>query len=136
MIPAGPVIVRSALRYFAAIFALGFVLGTVRTLWLAPAWGNVPAVLAELPVMLGASGWLARRITLRAALPHRFAALAMGGLALALLLLAELALGMLVLGETPREWLASLTRPPGALGLAGQVLFGLLPALAWRRPRG
>ena len=128
--------VRPALHYFAAVFALGFALGTLRTLWLAPAIGPTPAVLAELPVMLGASWWLARRIVGRAKLPSQRAALAMGALAFALLMGAELALGVLAFGETPREWLTGLTRLPGSLGLAGQALFGLLPALVWRGPQG
>ena len=130
------IVLRPALVYFAAIFALGFVLGTVRTLWLAPAIGPTGAVLAELPVMLAASWWLARRIVARTALPHAGATLALGLIALALLLAAELALAVAAFGETPGAWLASLARPPGALGLAGQVLFGLLPALAWRRQQG
>jgi hypothetical protein len=134
MIPGTRPVIRSALAYFAAIFALGFVLGTMRTLWLAPRLGETGAVLAELPVMLAASWWCARRIVARAALPGRGAALALGGLAFALLLAAELALALLLFGETAAAWLASLARLPGALGLAGQMLFGLMPALAWRRP--
>lgn len=121
-------IVRPALIYFAAIFALGFVLGTLRTLWLAPAVGETAAVMAELPVMLAASWWAARRVLARSALPSRDAALAMGALAFALLLAAELALA---LGQSAAQWLASLTRMPGPLGLAGQALFGLMPALVW-----
>ncbi len=59
------------------------------------------------------------------------AALGMGMLAFALLLGSELALALL-LGGTAQDWLAALARPPGALGLAGQVLFALFPALRWR----
>jgi hypothetical protein len=43
------------LRYFAGVFAVGFLLGTVCTLWLAPAVGEVAAVAIELPVIIGAS---------------------------------------------------------------------------------
>ena len=32
------------LRYFAGVFAVGFLLGTVRTLWLAPTIGDLAAV--------------------------------------------------------------------------------------------
>ena len=39
---------HDALIYLAAIFALGFVLGTIRTLWLAPAVGHLAAVALEL----------------------------------------------------------------------------------------
>ena len=52
--------IAAALRYFGIIFALGFVLGTIRTLWLAPIVGTVGAVLIELPIMLIAS-WLVAR---------------------------------------------------------------------------
>jgi hypothetical protein len=64
--------VSAALRYFGLIFALGFLLGTVRTLLLAPATGATAAVLIELPVMLGAS-WLAARPIQPGALGRRSA---------------------------------------------------------------
>ena len=126
-------ILRHALIYLAAIFALGFVLGTVRTLWLAPAVGHLAAVAAELPVMLGASWWLARRMAARRPLPSRGAALAAGGIAFALLMGLELALGVVLFGQSAGQWLAALTTPPGALGLTGQALFALMPALVWQR---
>lgn len=44
---------NNALAYAGAIFALGFVLGTVRTLWLAPQVGALAAVPIEVPVMPG-----------------------------------------------------------------------------------
>ena len=126
-------ILRHALIYLAAIFALGFVLGTVRTLWLAPAVGHLAAVALELPVMLGASWWLARHLAARRPLPSRGAALAAGGIAFALLMVLELALGVALFGQGAGQWLAALTTPPGALGLAGQALFALMPALVWQR---
>ncbi len=125
-------IVTQALAYFAAIFALGFVLGTVRTLWLAPVLGSAAAVALELPVMLSASWWWAGRLHSRAPLPSRRAALAMGKLAFALLLLAELALGVWGFGQSLRAWSAALASLPGALGLAGQVGFALMPWAVWR----
>ena len=124
-------IARAAAVYFAAIFALGFALGTVRVLWLAPRAGETAAVLAELPVMLAASWFAARWQTRRHGIKSSPAALAMGALAFALLLGAELLLG-LATGQAPREWLAGLARPPGAIGLAGQAAFALFP-LAVRR---
>jgi hypothetical protein len=126
-------ILHAALAYWAAIFALGFALGTVRTLWLAPALGELAAVALELPVMLGASAWAAHRLTRRHAIAAPGPALAMGALAFALLLAAELALA-LALGRSAGEWLASLGEPPGLLGLAGQVAFALMPLAL--RPRG
>ena len=123
--------IRSALAYWLGVFALGFVLGTVRTLWLEPALGALAAVALELPVMLAASWWWAGRVLVRHPLPSRRAALGTGLLAFTLLLAGEGALA-LALGQTGAQWLAALARPAGALGLAGQVLFGLMPALRWR----
>ena len=124
----------AAVAYWAVVFALGFVLGTVRTLWLAPAIGLVPATLAELPVMLGASwlasGWLVRRF----AIVSTGAGLAMGGLAFALLMAAECALAAGLIGQTPGAWLTGLAQPHALLGLGGQVVFALMPW--WRVRRG
>ena len=125
-------VTAAAATYWAMIFALGFVLGTLRVLWIAPVVGLVPATAMELPVMLGASwvasGWLVRRFVLT---PGE--ALAAGGLAFALLMAAEAALAGVLSGETPGEWLAGLAEPHAALGLAGQVVFALLP---WWRAQG
>lgn len=126
-------LLRPALAYFIPVFALGFVLGTVRTLWLAPAVGDVAAVAAELPVMLAASWLFARRVVRRHAMTTTGAALGIGLIAFALLLLAELALAVALAGQSPGQWAASLTRPAGALGLAGQALFALLPRAALAR---
>ena len=121
---------RAAIAYWAVVFALGFVLGTVRTLWLAPAIGLVPATLAELPVMLAASWWASGLLVRRFAIATAGAGLVMGGLAFALLMAAECALAVGLIGQTPGEWLGGLGQPHALLGLAGQVVFALMP---WRR---
>lgn len=114
--------------YFVIVFAIGFVLGTIRTLALAPSLGEVRAVLIELPIMLTASwlvcGWLLKRTPLRAS-----DAAAMGASALALLLLAEAALSIMAFGRTPLEHLALYAQPAHVLGLIGQVLFGAFPSI-------
>lgn len=124
---------RAGAAYFAAIFALGFALGTVRVLWLAPMVGETAAVLAEQPVMLGASwlaaGWLVRRHALCAMRDRA----AMGGFAFILLIAAEMALGVTVFEQTPGQTLADALVLPGVIGLVGQMLFGLMPM--WVRKR-
>lgn len=126
-------VARAAIAYWAVVFALGFVLGTLRTLWLAPAIGLLPATLAELPVMLAASwwasGWLVRRFQIASAT----AALTMGGLAFALLMAAELGLAIVLMELSPAQWLAGLRQPHALIGLAGQLVFAALP---WWRVRG
>jgi len=122
----------AGLAYWAAIFALGFVLGTLRVMWLAPLVGRFPATALELPIMLGASwlvaGWLVQRFAIRSA----GAALAMGAFAFIVLMAAECGLAAALMGQSPGEWLADLAQPHGLLGLAGQALFAGLP---WWRVR-
>lgn len=124
-------ILPTALGYLAMIFTLGFALGTARTLWLAPRLGQTAAVAVEMPLILTAS-WLAARHWTTPRLASRRQALATGALAFVMLMGAELVLAMLAFGQTPEQWLAALTHLPGSLGLAGQVVFGLMPALAFR----
>jgi hypothetical protein len=126
-------VIRAGLAYFASIFALGFVLGTTRTLWLVPAWGEVAAVLAELPLMLTASWLAARWLVGRYGVPRGTPRLIMGALAFALLMTAEAALGVLAFDESLISWAANLFAVPGVFGLAGQIGFALMPALVGHR---
>lgn len=122
--------VKAGAAYFAIIFAVGFVLGTIRVLILLPHVGEMTAVLLEGPFILGASwvvcGILVRRFNVAAAFVPRFA---MGASALTLLLLAEFFLGVYGFGRTIAEHFAHYETLPGAIGLAGQILFGAFPAL-------
>lgn len=115
----------NGVRYFAGVFAAGFLLGTLRTLWLAPALGEFVAVAAELPIMLAVSWWWCRRLLALRPLPIPGRAV-MGASAFTWLMLAELALS-LVLGRSLADHLAAMQAPPGLLGLAGQLVFAALP---------
>lgn len=127
-------IVKAGVAYFAVVFAAGFVLGTIRTLFLAPHVGPLAAVLVELPLMLAVAwvvcGWLVRRLAVGDAWSGR---LLMGIVAFVLLLAAELALSLLLFGGTVTGFLAALGTPEGAAGLAGQVVFAAMPLLVRRR---
>lgn len=124
--------IKAGLAYWGTVFALGFVLGTVRTLWLAPRIGATGAVLLELPVILMASWLAARMFVQRFGIAGAGQALGMGALAFALLMASEAALALL-LGESLWQWLFEMTTLPGALGLAGQMVFGTMPVVAVRR---
>lgn len=122
-------ILRAGLLYFGLVFAAGFALGAVRTLLLEPAIGELAAVLIEAPVILGISWLVCRRVARRLAVPARPGPrLAMGGVALGLLLLAELGLG-LAFGRSPGEQLHGYGEPARLVGLLGQVAFGAFPVL-------
>jgi hypothetical protein len=116
-------------RYFAIVFAVAFALGVLRTLVVAPATGAFVAVLIEVPIIIGAS-WFIAKLLLR---HQRFGigeSLVMGGFAFGLLMFAEAGLAGILSGQSVREWAMAVVTPTGLFGLAGQVVFGLMPLLA------
>ena len=121
---------RAACLYFLAVFAAGILLGTVRTLWLEPALGALHSVLAELPFMLLLS-WMACGMVMRhvAVAPETRPRIAMGGVALLLLLAAEAVLSVALGGLTLARHAALYTTAPVLAGLAGQIAFALFPLL-------
>lgn len=120
-------IALAAAAYWALVFAGAFALGVIRTVWLVPRIGELAAVACEVPLVLTLSWWAARRVTARWGIAGGGAALVMGLIAFTILMLAELTLARLLSGQSPRQWAAGLLNPAGALGLAGQVLFALMP---------
>jgi hypothetical protein len=114
--------------YFLALFALGFALGTIRVIIVAPFVGAFAAVLAEIPIMLTAaffsSRWTIRRWNVPSAAAIRWAMVLWF---LVLLLLFETLLGAMLFGRTVAEQLASLETAAGLFGLSAQVIAALLP---------
>ena len=53
-------LVKAGMLYFALVFAAGFMLGAVRTLWIVPRVGTRMAELMETPIMLVVSILAAR----------------------------------------------------------------------------
>ena len=129
-----PPVISAAALYFAIVFAAGFGLGTLRVFVIAPALGEGAAVALELPVMLALS-WLAcRQVLLRIPVaPSPAPRLAMGGLAFALLMAAELVLSVAAFGRTVADHIAAYQTAPALLGLAGQIAFALFPLTQARR---
>jgi hypothetical protein len=128
-----PILLAGA-RYFAAVFAAGFALGVLRTLVLVlvPLLGELTAVLLELPVILGFA-WLAcARVLRRWPMPPAAAA-GMGLVAFVFLMVAEAGLSMLLAGRSLVEHLALYVLLPKQMGLAGQLVFAMLP---WVQARG
>ena len=114
-------------RYFAGVFAVAFALGTVRTLWLAPAIGALAAVGIEVPIVWAVSWWWGRRLLARQTLALAGRAV-MGASAFLWLMLAEFGLAQ-AFGQAPGVYLASFFTPAGLLGLAGQLGFAALPLI-------
>jgi hypothetical protein len=121
-------ILKASLVYFALVFGCGFVLGTIRTLWVAPRIGTRPAELLETPLMVVVSIVAARWTVLRLNIPSgRSPRLVMGAIALALLVAAEFGLVSLVRGLSIREYLATRDPMSGAAYYIALGLFAMMP---------
>ena len=119
--------------YFLVVYVVAFALGVARVLLVAPRLGATGAVLIELPVMLVVSWIACRHIIVRMDVaPSAPARLAMGASAFVLLMLTETALGRVAFGQTLAAQIAAMSEMAGMIGLAGQMIFALVPMLQLR----
>ena len=121
---------RASATYFALVFGAGFLLGLVRIPILVPRLGERTAELLEMPVMLAIIFFASRHVVRRYALaasPRR--ALAVGTLALALLILAELLLAVAMTGGSVTEYIARKDPVSGSAYAASLLLFAAMPWL-------
>jgi len=129
-------IIKTGLAYFALVFGAGFVLGSVRVPFLVPRLGERTAELIETPFMLVvvllAAMFVARRFALPAATSAR---LAVGFLALGLMLAAEVLLAVVIQDRSLGETIASRDPVSGSVFLAMLVLFALMPLILARAQR-
>jgi len=129
--PRFSVIAWLALKYFAIVFAAGFLLGIIRTAFVVPSLGMRPAELLEAPLMLAVVVLAARRLARSADLSNaRW--LAVGFIALALMLLAEFSLVLWLRGLTVAGYIAGRDPVSGGAYLASLGVFALCPWLLAR----
>lgn len=119
---------KAALIYFAAVFAVGFVLGPLRELVVKPWIGGLGAILVEAPLMMAAMVFFAPRAARWSGLtggsgPH----LAMGLTALAFVLAAEAGLAHILRGWSWDAWIGHFATPEGIAGLGLYVVFAVVP---------
>lgn len=124
--------IKRALAYFAPVFGLGFALGTIRVLWLAPRLGERAAELAETPLMLAGSFMAARWVVRRWPTTARRADLATGFLALAVMLAFEFGVVLGLRGLTLSEYFATRDPVSGTVYACSLLAFALMPWLASR----
>jgi ABC-type uncharacterized transport system permease subunit len=121
---------QPASAYALITFAVGFALGTLRVLWLAPKVGHTTAVLLELPLMLCASFLIARWAVARWCVPARPGQrLAMGAAAFAILMFCEALVSITLFGNDLSRHLARYLAPAAWPGLAAQLVFAGMPLL-------
>jgi hypothetical protein len=122
--------IRAGLVYFALVLGTGFVLGVVRVPFLVPRIGERWAELAEMPIMAAAiyfaAGYILRRFP---EVRLRGRTLAVGFLALALAICAELALAVALQSQTLAEYISSRDKVSGSVYLLMLLVFALMPRL-------
>jgi len=127
-------VLKAGALYFALVFGAGFVLGSIRVLWVVPRIGERTAELMETPIMLVvtilAARWVAGRLAVP---PSPVMRLGVGCVALGLLLLAEFTLVLWLRGLTISEYFASRDPVSGAVYVAMLGVFALMPLLVARR---
>jgi hypothetical protein len=120
--------------YFVALFSLGFVLGTIRVVFIAPRFGALAGTIVEVPIMLVAAFWACRWTIRRWHVPIASATRwAMTIWFLVLLFVFETILGAALFGRTIAQQWAALATSAAMLGLAAQLVAALLPTLVGRR---
>lgn len=124
---------KPAAVYFALVFGAGFVLGTLRVLWVVPRLGTRTAELVESPLMLLvtvlAAGWITRHCSAGAGTST---SLGIGLTALALLLAAESGLGLVLRGGSVLEALLNKDPVSGTVYYALLGVYALMPWLLAR----
>ena len=126
-------VAKAALAYFGAVFAVGFFLGIVRTLWLAPALGERSAELVELPIMVALSLLAARLVVNSMALPSLGRRLRVGGVALLLLVGCEVGVVIFLRQQSLAEYVAGRDPVAGGVYLAALAVFAAAPGMFGRR---
>ena len=120
--------VKAGIIYSLLVFLVAAMLGSIRQTLLVPWFGTVTAVMIELPIVLAIAwnvcGIVLKNIPVDAAVGPR---LIMGATALACVLLEEMALATLAFGQSFATFAGQYLTLPGLMGLAGQVVFALIP---------
>ena len=126
--------IRASFLYFALVMGSGFLLGSVRVLFVVPHLGERWAELAEMPIMamviFVAAGYILRRYP---EVQTRGRALVVGFTALALSVSAELVLAVVLQSQSLSEYLASRDKISGSVYLVMLVAFALMPRLRLAR---
>jgi len=127
-------ILKAGALYFALVFGAGFVLGTLRTLWVVPRFGTRMAELMETPIVLVvtmvAARWIVRRLAVPSVPSSR---LGMGFVALGLMLVAEFGFVLWLRGLSIREYLATRDPVSGTVYYVMLGVFAIMPLLVARR---
>lgn len=119
--------------YFALVFAVGFLLGIGRVLFLEPRLGERWSELAEMPLMLIAILLAARFIVRRFPASNRASYLVSGAVALLLLVLVEFSVVLGLRGVSITQYFAERDPIAGSVYVLMLILFAAMPWLLGRQ---
>jgi len=126
-------VLKGGAVYFAVVFAAGFVLGSIRVLWVVPRLGTRVAELIEAPIMLliavVAARWLVHRFREISRSSHW---LGVGLVGLGLMILVEFTVVLWLRGLSLAEYFANRDPVSGSVYFATLGVFAILPLLLSR----
>jgi hypothetical protein len=123
-------VLSAAALYFVIVFAAGFLLGSVRVLWVEPKLGLALAVLCESPLLLAVMMLAARWAPNVLAMDKNTASLLlMGAIALVLQQAADFLVGARLRGITVAQQLAYFATKAGSIYAFLLIAFAIMPLL-------
>jgi hypothetical protein len=127
-------VLEASAVYFALVFAVGFVLGTIRTPWVVPRVGARKAELMEMPIMLVVIIMAARWTVLHLAMPPMLSArIGIGCIALVLMLVAEFGFVRWIRGLSIKQNFATRDPVSGTAYYLMLIVFAATPLLVARK---
>jgi hypothetical protein len=129
------VILKAGVTYFGLVFGTGFILGTIRVLFIVPRFGARLAELIESPIMLTvtifAAKWIVRKFRVSVEARDR---IAVGLLAIILLIALELTIVLWLRGLTLADYFRERDPVAGAVYYLLLVVFAVMPLLVGQKP--
>lgn len=122
--------VGAGVLYFAGVFGIGLALDMLRAHIFPRTLDDALLALYEAPIMLIAAGLFCLLLTKRLRILPQFSErVAMGLVALVLLLMAEVGRSVFVLGYGVLEHFNLYSTPASQISLFGKILFATLPVV-------
>jgi hypothetical protein len=119
--------------YFTLVFGVGFVLGTVRVIWLAPLIGERYAEFIEAPMMLAAICIFARYAIYRFPADRDAGYIFSGALALLILLLVEFSVVLTLRGLSITQYFNERDPVAGTIYVVMLSVFTFMPWFLGRK---
>ena len=124
--------IKLSLLYFGIVFGVGFVLGTIRVVFLVPLMGERWAELLEMPFMLVAIIYTAKYLVHRYPLLPMRVWLSVGLLALFILLSVEFTIVLGLRGISLADYFNSRDIISGSAYIISLVIYMLMPSYIYK----